>query len=74
MNRTAMIAALLVALASSLTACDKPTVNVGTTPTVVAGPAGPAGMDGKDGSKGEPGKAGDTTTVIVTPAQDAPKN
>ena len=48
MNRTAMIAALLVALASSLTACDKPTVNVGTTPTVVAGPAGPAGMDGKE--------------------------
>jgi hypothetical protein len=59
-KRTLILPALLATLAIGLTACDKPTVNVGTTPVAVAvpGPAGPAGATGKAGATGAQGYDG----------------
>jgi hypothetical protein len=62
MTQTMLIAALLAA--TSLVACDKPTViNVPATPIAVPGPAGPQGAtgnQGNDGSKGATGGQGAT--------------
>ena len=72
MNAKRVLPIAIAALCVSLGACDKPTVNVGTPPAAVAGPAGPAGATGATGAMGEPGKqgaSGDSTTVIVTPAE-----
>jgi len=59
-KQTLMLPALFVTLAIGLSACDKPTVNVGTTPVAVAvpGPAGPAGATGKAGATGAQGYDG----------------
>ena len=65
MNKLPMKVALVALLSLGLTACDKPTVNVGAPAVAVPGPAGPAGATGE---KGEAGKSGDSTTVVVTPA------
>ena len=71
-----MLLSALIA-ASTLAACDRPTVvNVPATPVAVAGPAGPAGSQGMaGGSKGDPGKPGEGSTIIVVPpAASAPAN
>ena len=59
-RRTLMMPALFATLAIGLAACDKPTVNVGTTPVAVAvpGPAGPTGAAGKTGATGAQGYDG----------------
>lgn len=49
---------LLVALGLSLTACDKPTLNVGTTPAAEPGPPGPTGATGQQGATGAQGLEG----------------
>jgi hypothetical protein len=72
---------LLVTLGLALGACDKPTVNVGTTPAAEPGPPGPAGATGQQGATGSQGtegvkgdtgsvgEPGDGTTVIVAPSE-----
>ena len=75
MNRSILIPVLLAA--SSLAACDKPTVVNVPAPVAVPGPAGPqgtSGTPGSDGSKGDAGKPGESTTVIVVPPASAPAN
>lgn len=85
MNHSILISALLATL--SLAACDKPTVvTVPATPVAVPGPAGPQGETGSQGStgyqgetgeqgatgyQGKTGATGDSTTVIVVPAEPA---
>ena len=72
MNAKLVLPITIAALCVGLSACDKPTVNVGTPPAAVAGPAGPAGATGATGEPGQMGKQGapgDSTTVIVTPAE-----
>lgn len=72
MNAKLVLPIAIAALCVSLSACDKPTVNVGTPPAVVAGPAGPAGATGAMGEPGQTSKqgaSGDSTTVIVAPAE-----
>jgi len=49
---------LLVVLGLSLVACDKPTVNVGTTPAAEPGPPGPTGATGQQGAPGAQGFEG----------------
>ncbi len=80
MNRILVLPIAIAALCLSLSACDKPTVNVGTPPAAVPGPAGPAGATGAMGKTGEmgapgemgkQGESGDGTTVIVAPAEPA---
>ena len=70
MNKTLLTATLLASLSLGLSACDKPTVNVGAPAVAVPAPAGPAGATGEKGETGEMGKTGDSTstTVVVTPA------
>lgn len=66
MNNSILMAALAVAL--TLTACDKTpvVVNVPAETVVVPGPAGPAGkpgeqgVDGNKGNMGDKGNTGDT--------------
>jgi hypothetical protein len=59
MKRTILIPVLLSALLVGLAACDKPTLNVGTTtPKAVPGPAGPAGPAGATGKQGVTGDQG----------------
>lgn len=82
MNKFLLTAAVLTAV--GLTACDRPTVVMPTTPVVVpaapivvpgpAGPAGATGSQGAEGMKGETGKTGEggTTAVIVVPAETPP--
>lgn len=59
-RRTLMIPVLFATLAIGLAGCDKPTVNVGTTPVAIAvpGPAGPTGATGKAGAAGAQGSDG----------------
>ena len=58
----------IAALCLNLSACDKPTVNVGAP--AVPGPAGPAGATGKTGDTGAQGAPAASTTVIVAPAEE----
>jgi len=81
---TFLIPLLLAGLGLGLAACDKPTVNVGTTPAAEPGPPGPAGAtggqgatgatgaQGSEGAKGDTGNVGqpgEGATVIVAPAE-----
>jgi len=83
-KNTFLIPLLLAGLGLGLAACDKPTVNLGTTPAPAPGPPGPAGAtggqgatgatgaQGAEGVKGDAGKVGqpgDGTTIIVAPAE-----
>jgi Collagen triple helix repeat (20 copies) len=43
-----------------LTACDRPTIVVPTTPVAVPGPAGPQGATGSQGADGNTGNTGNT--------------
>jgi Collagen triple helix repeat (20 copies) len=43
-----------------LTACDRPTVIMPTTPVAVPGPAGPQGATGNQGADGNKGNTGNT--------------
>lgn len=59
MNKLILVSVLL----ASLSACDRPTVVMPTTPVVVPGPAGPqgaTGVQGNDGNKGNTGSTGST--------------
>jgi hypothetical protein len=69
---THILAALL--LASTLAACDKPTVvNVPppATPVAVPGPAGATGATGATGSQGNDGMTGSTGNTGSTGAKGA---
>ncbi len=78
---TFLMPVLLVALGFSLTACDKPTLNVGTKPAAEPWPPGPTGATGQQGATGAQGtegdkgdtgsvgQPGDSTTVIVRPSE-----
>jgi len=83
-KNTFLIPLLIAGVGLGLAACDKPTVNVGTTPAAEPGPPGPAGAtggqgatgatgaQGTEGAKGDAGnvgRPGDGTTVIVAPAE-----
>ncbi len=83
-KNTFLIPLLIAGIGLGLAACDKPTVNVGTTPAAEPGPPGPAGAtggqgatgatgaQGTEGAKGDTGNVGqpgDGTTVIVAPAE-----
>lgn len=65
MNNTTLVAALAVAL--TLTACDKTpvVVNVPAQTIAVPGPAGPAGKAGEQGVDGNKGDKGNTGNVGV---------
>jgi Collagen triple helix repeat (20 copies) len=43
-----------------LTACDRPTIVMPTTPVAVPGPAGPQGATGNQGADGNKGNTGNT--------------
>jgi Collagen triple helix repeat (20 copies) len=43
-----------------LTACDRPTVIMPSTPVAVPGPAGPQGATGSQGAEGNKGNTGNT--------------
>jgi hypothetical protein len=58
MNKYLLVSSVLVAL--GLTACDRPTVVMPTTPVVVPGPAGPQGATGSQGAEGNKGNTGNT--------------
>lgn len=58
MNKYLVAAAMLTVL--GLTACDRPTVIMPTTPVVVPGPAGPQGATGSQGADGNTGNTGNT--------------
>jgi hypothetical protein len=82
MNKYLLVSTMLAVL--GLTACDRPTVIMPTTPVVVpappvvvpgpAGPQGATGSPGAEGTKGDTGKTGEggTTAVIVVPAETPP--
>ena len=59
-KNTFLIPLLLAGLGLGLAACDKPTVNVGTTPAAEPGPPGPAGATGGQGATGATGGQGAT--------------
>lgn len=58
MNKYLVATAMLTVL--GLTACDRPTVIMPTTPVVVPGPAGPQGATGSQGADGNTGNTGNT--------------
>lgn len=58
MKKYLLVSAMLAAL--GLTACDRPTVVMPTTPVVVPGPAGPQGATGSQGAEGNKGNTGNT--------------
>ena len=66
---------LVSVLLASLSACDRPTVVVPTTPVVVPGavvvpgPAGPQGATGNTGSTGSTGSTGNTGNTGATGSQ-----
>jgi hypothetical protein len=58
MNKYLLVSTMLAML--GLTACDRPTVIMPTTPVAVPGPAGPAGATGSQGAEGSKGNTGNT--------------
>ena len=58
MSKYLLVSAMLVVL--GLTACDRPTVIMPTTPVAVPGPAGPQGATGSQGAEGNKGNTGNT--------------
>jgi hypothetical protein len=56
MNKYVLVSTLLAVL--GLTACDRPTVIMPTTPVAVPGPAGPQGATGSTGNTGSTGSTG----------------
>ena len=73
MNKLILVSVLL----ASLSACDRPTVVMPTTPVVVPGPAGPqgaTGVQGNDGNKGNTGSTGNTGNTGSTGATGSQGN
>ena len=81
MNKYLLVSTMLAVL--GLTACDRPTVVVPSTPVVVpspvavpgpAGPQGATGSQGAEGAKGDTGKtgAGGNSAVVVVPVEPPP--
>jgi hypothetical protein len=58
MRKYLLATAVLAVL--GLTACDRPTVIMPTTPVAVPGPAGPQGATGGQGADGNTGNTGNT--------------
>lgn len=58
MNKYLLASAMLTVL--GLTACDRATVVMPTTPVAVPGPAGPTGATGSQGASGSTGNTGAT--------------
>lgn len=67
MNKYLLAAAMIAAF--GLTACDRPTVIMPTTPVVVPGPAGPQGATGSQGADGNTGNTGSTGATGATGSQ-----
>jgi Collagen triple helix repeat (20 copies) len=64
MNKYLFATAMLAVMA--LTACDRPTVIMPTTPVAVPGPAGPQGATGSQGVDGNTGNTGNTGATGAT--------
>jgi Collagen triple helix repeat (20 copies) len=67
MNKYLLAAAMLTVL--GLTACDRPTVIMPTTPVAVPGPAGPQGATGSQGADGNTVSTGNTGNTGATGSQ-----
>lgn len=67
MNKYLLATAMLTVL--GLTACDRPTVIMPTTPVAVPGPAGPQGATGSQGADGNKGNTGNTGNTGATGSQ-----
>lgn len=67
MNKYVLVSTLLAVL--GLTACDRPTVIMPTTPVAVPGPAGPQGATGGQGAGGNTGSTGNTGATGATGSQ-----
>jgi hypothetical protein len=66
MNKYLLASAMLIVL--GLTACDRATVVMPTTPVAVPGPAGPTGATGSQGAGGSTGNTGATGGTGATGA------
>lgn len=64
MNKYVLVSTMLAVL--GLTACDRPTVIMPTTPVAVPGPAGPQGATGSQGAGGNTGSTGNTGATGAT--------
>lgn len=67
MSKYLLASAMLAVL--GLTACDRPTVIMPTTPVAVPGPAGPQGATGSQGADGNTGNTGNTGSTGATGSQ-----
>jgi hypothetical protein len=67
MSKYLLVSTMLAVL--GLTACDRPTVIMPTTPVAVPGPAGPQGATGGQGAGGNTGSTGNTGATGATGSQ-----